>query len=153
MGFYLLYEHFDHLLDEIAFAQRTYRNVQAYVKLHEQRQEQSDSVTISTAILVTWMRPSEGIIHAARLRVDSITVTREDQSLEHQVTRLHERSRAARTLVIDVLKDHNLTPDRNVLLTAGLREELMHLETEQLLWEMVITGDGEAAESRVVPWE
>ena len=37
MGFYLLYDHLDHLFDELAFAQRTHRNVHAYVKLHEQR--------------------------------------------------------------------------------------------------------------------
>lgn len=153
MGFYLLYDHFDHLLDEIAFAQRSHRKVQAYVKLHEQRQEQADSLTVSTSITVTWMRPSEGIIHAARLLVDSIILGRDDPSLERQIAQLHERSRYARMLVIDVLKQHDLTPDRNVLLTAGLREELMQLETEQLLWEVVVSGEGDAAERRVVPLE
>jgi hypothetical protein len=44
-----------------------------------------------------------------------------------------------RALVIAALKDHNLTPDRNVLLTPGLREELMQLKTEQLLWEIVVS--------------
>lgn len=56
-------------------------------------------------------------------------------------------------LVIDALKQYDLTPDRNVLLTAGLREELMQLETEQLLWEIVIDGEEAAAERRVVPLE
>lgn len=86
MGFYLLYDHFDHLLDEIAFAQRSHRNVQAYVKLHEQRQEQDGSVTVSTSITVTWLRPNEGIIHVARLLVDSVTLASEDPAMERQIT-------------------------------------------------------------------
>lgn len=153
MGFYLLYDHFDHLLDEVAFAQRSHRNVQAYVKLHEQRQEHGDSITVSTAITVTWMRPAEGIIHAARMPVDSLTLALDDPSVERQIAQFQERSRYARMLVIDALKQYDLTPDRNVLLTAGLREELMHLETEQLLWEIVIDGEEAAAERRVVPLE
>lgn len=153
MGFYLLYDHFDHLLDELAFAQRSHRNVQAYVKLHEQRQERGDSVTVSTAITVTWLRPAEGIIHAARMPVDSLTRVLDDPSLEHQTAQLQERSRYARMLVIDALKQHDLTPDHNLLLTAGLREELMQLETEQLLWEIVVSGEGAASERRVVPLE
>jgi hypothetical protein len=149
MGFYLLYDHLDHLFDELAFAQRTHRNVHAYMKLHEQRQEQDDSITIATSISVTWIRPTEGIIHAARMPVDSITLALNDPSMERQITQLRERSRAARELVIGALKDHQLAPDHNVLLTAGLREELMQLETEQLLWEIVVSGEG--AERRVVP--
>lgn len=152
MGFYLLYDHFDHLLDELAFAQRSYRKVQAYVKLHEQRQEHGDSVMVSTSITVTWLRPSEGIIHAARLLVDAITLALDDPTVERQIRQLQERSRYARMLVIDAMKQHDLTPDRNLLLTAGLREELMQLETEQLLWEVVVSGAG-AGERRVVPLE
>jgi hypothetical protein len=83
--------------------------------------------------------------------VDSLTVALNDPSVERQITQLHERSRVARTLVIDALRDHGLTPDHNVLLTAGLREELMRLHSEQLLWEIVVSGEG-AAERRVVPW-
>lgn len=153
MGFYLLYDHFDHFLDELAFAQRTHRNVQAYVKLHEQRQEQNDSVTISTSITVTWMRPSEGIIHAARLLVDAITIASGDPRVEPRITQLQERSRYARTLVYGELTARHIQADHNLLLTAGLRDELMQLQTEQLLWEIVVSGEGATAERQVVPLE
>lgn len=99
------------------------------------------------------MRPVERIIHAARMPVDSITRTLDDPTLERQIAQLQERSRYARMLMIDTLKQHDLTPDRNVLLTAGLREELMELQTEQLLWEIVVSGEGAAKERRVVPLE
>lgn len=78
MGFYLLYDHLDHLLDAVAFAQRAYRAVSAYVKLLEQRA--STTAPISTAIAVTWIRPVEGVIHAARMPVDTISVTLDDPS-------------------------------------------------------------------------
>lgn len=92
------------------------------------------------------MRPLERIIQAARMPIDN-------PSVERQIIQLHERSHVARTLVIDALKDHHLAPDHNLLLTAGLREELMRLHTEQLLWEIVVSGEGAAAERRVVPLE
>lgn len=140
------YDHVDHLLDEVAFAQRSHRNVQAYVQLLEQRQEQDDSVTVATSITVTWLRPNKGIIHAAHLLVDAITLAPDDPSVEHQITQLHERSRVARTLVYGALSARAIQADHNVLLTAGVREELMQLQTEQLLWEIVVSGEG----SRVV---
>lgn len=153
MGFYLLYDHFDHLLDELEFAQQAYRTVYAYVKLLEQRSEQAGRVTITTSIAVTWMRPVERIIHAARLPVDTISVALDDPQLAQHITRLREQSRAARRLVYEALGAREVRPDHNLLLTAGLREELMHLETEQLLWEVVVSGEGVAAERRVVPLE
>ena len=98
MGYYLLYDHFDHLLDELEFAQRAYRTVYAYVKLLEQRREQNGRVTISTAIVVTWMRPVERIIHAVHMPVDTICVALDDPQGAQQIKRLREQSRAARTL-------------------------------------------------------
>ena len=86
MTFYLLYDHFDHLLDEVEFARRAYGTVYAYVKLLEQRTEQDGRVTIATAIAVTWMRPVERIIHAARMPVDMISVEVDDAK---QRTRSH----------------------------------------------------------------
>jgi hypothetical protein len=153
MRLYLLYDHFDHLLDELAFAQRAYRTIYAYVKLLEQRTEQNGRVTISTAIAVTWMRSVERIIHAARMPVDTISVALDDPQGAHRITQLREQSRAARTLVYGELTARNVRPDHNLLLTAGLREELMQLETEQLLWEIVVRGEGAAVERRVVPLE
>lgn len=153
MGFYLLYDHFDHLLDEVAFAQRAYRTVYAYVKLLEQRTEQNGRVTISTAIAVTWMRPVERIIHAARMPVDTISVVLGDPQGARHITQLREQSRVARTLIYGSLAARNVRSDHNLLLTAGLREELMQLETEQLLWEIVVSEEGSAAERRVVPLE
>jgi hypothetical protein len=40
-----------------------------------------------------------------------------------------------------------------VLLTAGLREELMQLKTEQLCWEIVVSGSGPDAERQIVSLE
>lgn len=153
MGFYLLYDHVDHLLDELAFAQRAYRTVYAYVKLLEQRSEQNGRVTITTAIAVTWMRPVERIIHTAHMPVDTVCISLDEPQGARHIQRLRERSRAARTLVYRELRARNVRPDHNLLLTAGLREELMQLETEQLLWEVVVSGEGVAAERRVGPLE
>lgn len=153
MEYYLLYDHFDHLLDELDFARRAYRTVYAYVKLLEQRTEQNGRVTITTSIAVTWMRPVERIIHAARLPVDTISVALDDPQGACHITRLREQSRVARTLVYQALGTRHVRPDHNLLLTAGLRDELMQIHTEQLLWEMVISGEGATAERRVVPLE
>lgn len=153
MGYYLLYDHFDHLLDELDFAQRAYRTVYAYVKLLKQRSEQNGRVTIATSIAVTWMRPVERIIHAARMPVDTICVALDDSEGARHIEQLRGRSRAARTLVYGALAAHEVRPDHNLLLTAGLREELMQLQTEQLLWEIVVSGEGAAAERRVVRLE
>ena len=103
MGYYLLYDHFDHLLDELDFAQRAYRTIYAYVKLLEQRTEQNSCLTIATSIAVTWMRPVERIIHAARMPVDTISVALDDPQRERSITRLREQSRAARRLVYGAL--------------------------------------------------
>lgn len=153
MTFYLLYDHFDHLLDEVEFARRAYGTVYAYVKLLEQRTEQDGRVTIATAIAVTWMRPVERIIHAARMPVDMISVEVDDAKQAYQIARLRERSRTARTLVYAELALRDIQPDHNLLLTAGLREELLQLETEQLLWEIVVCGSDAAAERQLVVLE
>lgn len=153
MGYYLLYDHFDHLLDEITFARRAYGTVYAYVKLLEQRMEQDGCVTIATSIAVTWMRPVERIIHAARMPVDTISVALNDAQREHQIAQLREHARAARTLIYAELTARNIQADHNLLLTVGLREELMQLETEQLLWEIVVSGDGAEAERQLVALE
>lgn len=151
MESYLLYDHLDHLLDELDFAQRAYRTVSAYVKMIEQRSEQDGRVTISTSIAVTWIRPVERIIHAARMPVDTISVALDNPQQERHIKRLRERSRMARTLIYQALGARDVRPDHNLLLTAGLREELMQLETEQLLWEIVVSGEGNVVERRVVP--
>jgi hypothetical protein len=153
MEFYLLYDHVDHLLDELECAQRAYRTVYAYVKLLEDRTEQAGRVTIATAVAVTWMRPVERIIHAARMPVDTICISLNDPQCARHIERLRERSRAARTLIYQELAARDIQPDHNLLLTAGLREDLMRLETEQLLWEVVVSGKGAAVERRVVPLE
>ena len=149
MGFYLLYDHFDHLLDEADHAQRTRGQVHAYVKLHEQRTQQDDRMTLGTAITITWMQPVERIIHVARIPVDAITYALDDPHGERREDALRVRSCVARRLIIDALNKLGITPDRNLLLTAGLREDLAQLQTEQLLWEII--GDGE--ERRIVPME
>ncbi|HEY0768784.1 MAG TPA: hypothetical protein VGD31_00435 [Sphingobacteriaceae bacterium] len=153
MGFYLLYDHFDHLLDELDFARRAYGTVYAYVKLLEQRSEQDGRVTIATAIAVTWMRPVERIIHAARMPVDTICIATDHPERERQIAQLRERSRVARRMVYAELTRHNIQADHNLLLTVGLREELMQLPTEQLLWEIVVSGEGDASEHWIVPLE
>lgn len=122
----------------------------AYVKLLEQRTEQNADLIISTSIAVTWMRPVERIIHAARMPVDTISVAVDDPQQAYQITRLRERSRAARRLVYAELAARHIRPDHNLLLTAGLREELLQLETEQLLWEIVEHGEGDAVERQLV---
>lgn len=109
-------------------------------------------MTITTSIAVTWMRPVERIIHAARMPVDTICVALNDPQWKRHIERLRERSRAARTLVYQALRVRKVRPDHTLLLTAGLRKELMQLHTEQLLWEIVVSGEG-AAERRVVPLE
>ena len=137
MSFYLLYGHFDHLLDELVHAHRKRRTVQAYVKLHEQRTEHAGRVTLEAAITITWMQPSERIIHAARMIVDRLDLTADDPQRERHAERLGEQGRVARKLVIEALHDRGVEPDPNlVLLTAGLREDLMRLETTQLVWEI-----------------
>jgi hypothetical protein len=135
---YLLYDHLDHLLDELAHAQRIHRNcnVQAYVKLHELRTEQEEQITLETSITVTWISLHERIIHAARMVVDRLDLAADDPQRERREAQLGERSRFARKLVIEELKERGIQPDRNLLLTAGLREDLMQLETTQLLWEI-----------------
>jgi hypothetical protein len=65
MELYLVYDHLDHLLDELAHAHKTRGQVQTYVKLHERRTRKGDQVTISTAILVTWVQLTEHIIQQA----------------------------------------------------------------------------------------
>lgn len=72
---------------------------------------------------------------------------------EYQIARLRERSRAARTLVYAESTARDIRADHNLLLTAGLREELLQLETEQLLWEIVVCGAGVAAERQLVVLE
>ena len=147
---YLLYDHFDHLLDELAHAQRLRRTIQAYVKFHEQRMEYAGRITLETFITVIGIARSERIIHAARMVVDRRDQAADDPQRERQEAQLRERSRFARKLVVEALEDLGIQPDRNLLLTAGLREELMQLETEQLLWEIVVSGEGEAEERRIV---
>lgn len=150
MGYYLLYDHFDHLIDEVAFAQSTYGTVYAYVKIVEHRTEQPDHITLSTAVTVTWMRPVERIIHAARMPVDTISFNLDDPHHEQRIERLREQSRFARTLVFEELRAYGIRADHNLLLTAGLREELMQLQTEQLLWTIVISRKGATAERQIV---
>jgi hypothetical protein len=74
--------------------------------------------------------------------VDTISVALNDPQGARHITRLREQSRAARTLVYQALGARNVRPDHNLLLTVGLREELMQLHTEQLLWEIVVSGEG-----------
>jgi hypothetical protein len=136
VSFYLLYDHLDHLLDELVHAQRLARNVQAYVKLQEQRTEHAGRVTLEATITITWMQPSERIIHAARMIVDRRDLAADDPQRDRHAERLGEQARVARKLVIEELHDRGVTPDHNLLLTAGLREELMQLETTQLVWEI-----------------
>jgi hypothetical protein len=149
MSFYLLYDHLDHLLDEADHAQRTRGQVQAYVKLHEQCMQQGDRVTLSTVITVTWMQPVERILHAARIPVDAITYVQDDPNGKRREEALRGRSRYARKLIIAALNNLGIIPDRNLLLTAGLRGDLAHLQTEQLVWEIIVEGE----ERRIVPLE
>jgi len=136
MSFYLLYDHLDHLLDELAHAQRMSHHVQAYVKLQEQHTEHAGRVTLEATITITWMQPSERIIHAARMIVDRLDLAADDPQRDRRAERLGEQARVARKLVIEELKDRGVTPEHNLLLTAGLREDLMQLETTQLVWEI-----------------
>ncbi len=150
MSCYLLYDHLDHLLDEADHAQHTRGQVQAYVKLHEQHLHHDDRVTLSTAITVTWMQPVERIIHAARIPVDTIDLALDDPHRERHEEALLERSRVARSRIMAEFTGRGITPDHNlVLLTAGLREDLAHLQTEQLVWEIIVDGE----ERRIVPLE
>src|SRR5688500_1558218 len=110
MGYYLLYDHFDHLLDELEFAQRAYRTIYAYVKLLEQRSEKAGRLTTATSIAVTWMRPVERILHAARMPMDTISVALDDPHGARHITRLREQSRAARTLIYQALGARNVQP-------------------------------------------
>jgi hypothetical protein len=48
------------------------------------------------------------------------------------------------------LHERGVTPDRNLLLTAGLREDLMQLETTQLLWEIHAVEGAEGDRQLVV---
>lgn len=68
----------------------------------------------------------------------------------YQITRLRERSRTARRLIYAELAARDIRPDHNLLLTAGLREELLQRETEQLLWAIVEHGEGDAVERQLV---
>jgi hypothetical protein len=85
---------------------------------------------------VTWISRSEWIMHAARMVVDRLGLAADDPQRERQEAQLGERSRFARKLVIEELKERGMQPDHNLLLTAGLREDLMQLETTQLLREI-----------------
>jgi hypothetical protein len=154
VSFYLLYDHLDHLLDELAHAQRFARNVQAYVKLHEQRTEHAGRVTLEATITVTWIARSERIIHAARMIVDRYDLAADAPQRDRRAERLGEQARVARKLVIEDLHDRGVTPDPNlVLLTAGLREELMQLETTHLLWEIhAVAGTTGDRQLVVVAW-
>jgi hypothetical protein len=151
MGMYLLYDHLDHVLDEADHAYRTRGQVQAYVKLHEQRAEHGDRIIIRTAIIVTWIQLAERIIHAARMPIDRIDLAVDDPQREHDEEALRHRARVARKLVSEELEGRGIRPDHNlVLLTAGLREELDQLETTQLLWEIIVSGEGPDAERQLV---
>ena len=75
--------------------------------------------------------------------VDRLDLAAEDPQRERREAQFGERSRFARKLVIEALKERGIQPDRNLLLTAGLREELIQLETTQILWEI---HDGEEVE-------
>jgi hypothetical protein len=63
-------------------------------------------------------------------------VAADDPQRNRHAARLGEQARVARKLVIEELHDRGVRPDHNLLLTAGLHEELMQLETTQLLWEI-----------------
>lgn len=136
MSVYLLYDHLDHLLDEIQHAQCIHRDVQAYVKLHEQRTEHDGRVILESAITVTWISLRERVIHAARLIVDRRDLAADDPRQDRHAARLGEQGRVARKLVMKEFSDRGITPDHNLLLTAGLHEDLARLETTQLLWEI-----------------
>jgi hypothetical protein len=86
-------------------------------------------------LTVTWISLSEWIIHAARMVVDRLDLA-DDPQRDRHTERLGEQGRVARKLVIEELHDRGVTPDRNLLLTAGLREDLMQLETTQRVWEI-----------------
>jgi DNA-binding transcriptional MocR family regulator len=152
MGLYLLYDHFDHFLDELMHAQRAQGSVQGYVKIQERRTQQGEQATISTMILVTWVHLQERIIHAANLPVETITLAADESLHEREIAQMRERGRFARRLVIAALGDRGVTPDPNlVLLTAGLHEALMQLQTEQLSWTIVVRGSGPDLEREIVP--
>jgi hypothetical protein len=128
------FSHLYPLLDELDHAQRIHRNVHAYVKLQQQQTEQAGRVTLAATITVTWISRNEQIIHAARMIVDRRELATDDPQRERHTLRLGEQGRVAWKLVIEAVQQRDVTPDRNVLLTVGLREELMQLETTQLLW-------------------
>jgi hypothetical protein len=151
VNFYLLYNHFDHLLDELAHAHKTRGEVHAYVKIHDQWTRKGEQVTINTAILVTWVQLTERIIHAANIPVETLPLAADTSIQERQVAEVRRRARFARKLVIGALRERGVEPDPNlVLLTEGLREELMQLMTEQLCWKIVVSGSGLGAERQIV---
>ncbi|HEX6292941.1 MAG TPA: hypothetical protein VFZ66_27405 [Herpetosiphonaceae bacterium] len=150
MSCYLLYDHFDHLLDELQHAQRTHPEIQAYVKLLEQHTERDGRITLESAIVVTWIALTEGIIHAARMLVDRLELPADDPQRERHAERHREQGREARAIVMRTLHDWGVPPDLNLLLTAGLREDLTRLETTQLLWE-VGAAPGMDGDRQLVP--
>ena len=68
--------------------------------------------------------------------VDRRDLAADDPQRERHAARLGEQARVARKLVIKELRDRGVEPDRNLLLTAGLRKDLMQMETTQLVWEI-----------------
>jgi hypothetical protein len=68
--------------------------------------------------------------------VDRRDLAADDPQHDRHAERLGEQGRVARKLVIEELHDRVVTPEHNLLLTAGLREELMQLETTQRVWEI-----------------
>lgn len=83
----------------------------------------------------------------SRMVVDRLDLAADDPQRERQEAQLGEQSRVVRKLVVEAVQERGIQPDRNRLLTAGLWEELMQMETTQLLWDV---HDVEGAEREIV---
>ena len=110
MSCYLLDHHFDRMLDHLDYTRRTHPEIQACVKLLEQRTEHDGRITVEAAIAVTWIALCAGIIHAARMIVDRRDLAADDPQRERHAARLAEQAREAPKLVMDMLEQWGVTP-------------------------------------------
>jgi hypothetical protein len=138
-GLYVLHITLADLLDQAQAAHHAHGTVQAFVEWYATTEwyggVKSD---IQSCIAVAWVRPEEGIIHAARVIVERASLSAGDT--EAREAAVMARGHQAQELVAAALRARGVEPRRGRLLAPGLRDDLDRIRTAHDLWTWEI-GD------------
>jgi hypothetical protein len=138
-GIYVLHINLMDLLDQAQAAQHRGGDVQAFVEWYATTDWYGGVKSeLQSCIAIAWVRPEEGIIHAARVVVERASLIAGDSEAREQA--VMARGRQAQELVAVAVRARGIEPRRGRLLAQGLRDDLERICTSHDLWTWEI-GD------------